>query len=73
MLVLTRRIGESIVIDGAIRVTVVAVTGGRVRLGVMAPASIRIDRAEVHAGRLAEDLPEPHVAERGATYAECSE
>ena len=34
MLVLTRRAGEQIVIDGATCVTVVAVKGGRVRLGV---------------------------------------
>jgi carbon storage regulator len=73
MLVLTRRPGEAIVIDGGISVTVVAVVGGRVRLGFTAPASIRIDRAEVHAGRLAADRPETHVPERGDTYAACSE
>src|SRR5262249_47559192 len=33
MLVLTRRVGEQIVIDGAIRVTVVAVKGKKVRIG----------------------------------------
>jgi peptidylprolyl isomerase len=48
MLVLTRRIGEAIVIEGAIHVTVLAVKGTRVRLGVVAPASVRIDRWEVH-------------------------
>jgi carbon storage regulator len=48
MLVLTRRAGETIVIDGGIRVTVVAVGGGKVRLGVTAPMSVRVDRSEVH-------------------------
>jgi carbon storage regulator len=48
MLVLTRRIGEEIVIDGNIRVTVVAVTGNKVRLGIIAPPSIPVDRKEVH-------------------------
>ena len=48
MLVLTRRIGEEVIIAGDIRVTVVAVTGDRVRLGVAAPESVRVDRREVH-------------------------
>jgi carbon storage regulator len=48
MLVLTRRPGQTIVIDGAISVTVMAVMGGKVRLGVTAPPSVRVDRSEVH-------------------------
>jgi carbon storage regulator len=52
MLVLSRKIGEEIVIDGTIRVTVVAVSGNKVRLGVTAPDSVRVDRAEVHERRL---------------------
>ena len=48
MLVLTRRVGEEIVIGNGIRVTVVAVKGERVRLGIIAPESIRVDRREVH-------------------------
>jgi carbon storage regulator len=51
MLVLTRRIGETIVIDGSIRVTVVAIQEGRVRLGVTAPESVRVDREEIHERR----------------------
>jgi carbon storage regulator len=51
MLVLTRRVGEEIVIDGDIRITVTAVQGERVRIGVTAPASVRVDRREVHARR----------------------
>jgi len=51
MLVLTRRIGEEIVIQGDIRVTVVAVKGDKVRLGIEAPDSVRIDRQEVHERR----------------------
>ncbi len=49
MLVLTRGQEETIVIDGHIRVTVVAVNGNKVRLGIHAPASVRVDREEVHA------------------------
>ena len=48
MLVLTRRVGEEIVIDGNIRVTVTGVHGDKVRIGVTAPASVRVDRQEVH-------------------------
>lgn len=51
MLVLSRRIGEQIVIDGNISVTVVEIKGSQVRLGVTAPKSVRVDRQEVHARR----------------------
>jgi len=51
MLVLTRRVGEQIVIDGNIRVRVVAVKGGNVRLGISAPPSVTLDRLEVHERR----------------------
>jgi len=58
MLVLTRRIGETIVIDGNIRVTVVSVQGDRVRLGVVAPTAVQVHRQEVH-DRCAEFAPPP--------------
>jgi carbon storage regulator len=51
MLVLSRRPGEEIIINGNIRVTVVSVKGDRVRIGVDAPASVPVDRAEVHKRR----------------------
>jgi carbon storage regulator len=57
MLVLSRRQGESLVIDGDIEVTVLSLEGGRVRLGIRAPEGIRIDRAEVHHRLAAEALP----------------
>jgi carbon storage regulator len=47
MLVLTRRVGEEIVIAGGIRITVLAVEKGRVRVGVTAPAWVSVDRGEV--------------------------
>lgn len=50
MLVLTRRIGEEIVIADNIRVTVVDVQGHRVRLGITAPASVPIARLELLTG-----------------------
>ena len=48
MLVLSRRIGEEIVIDGDIRVKIIAVSGGRVRIGISAPAAVMVDRKEIH-------------------------
>jgi carbon storage regulator len=51
MLVLTRRVGEEIVIDGCIRVTVLDARHNKVRLGVSAPANVRVDRDEVHERR----------------------
>jgi len=47
MLVLSRKVGESIQIDGDIRVTVTQVRGGRVRLSITAPASVRVAREEI--------------------------
>ncbi len=51
MLVLTRRVGEVIVIGGEIRVTVVSAAGDKVRLGIVAPDHIRVDRQEIHERR----------------------
>jgi carbon storage regulator len=48
MLVLTRRVGEEIVIDGNIRVSVVGMHGDRVRIGIAAPEDVRVDRQEIH-------------------------
>ena len=47
MLVLTRRPGEQIIIDGVIRLTVVSEKGGRIRLGIEAPPSIVVGRQEI--------------------------
>jgi carbon storage regulator len=51
MLVLSRRVGEEIVIDGQIRIVVAAAKGDRVRLGICAPATVRVDRQEVRERR----------------------
>jgi carbon storage regulator len=48
MLVLTRRPSESIVIADNIKITVVSVGPGRVKLGIEAPQNVRIDRQEIH-------------------------
>lgn len=47
MLILSRREGETIVIDGNIRVTVLEVRGDQVRIGIEAPRSVSVHRQEV--------------------------
>ncbi len=47
MLVLTRKIGESLVIDGDITIKVSQVQGNRVKLCIDAPRSHRVVRAEI--------------------------
>jgi carbon storage regulator len=51
MLVLTRKQGETIVINDEIQVTVVALQGNKIRLGIEAPEWVTVDRQEVHQRR----------------------
>ena len=60
MLVLSRKPGEQVVIGGGITVTVVAVTGNGVRLGIDAPDQVRILRAEL-LGRQDRPVPDPDL------------
>jgi carbon storage regulator len=48
MLVLTRKIGESIAIDDHIKIRVVQIKGKQVRLGIEAPKDTKIHREEVY-------------------------
>lgn len=52
MLVLSRRPGEKIIINGDIEITVVSVKGERVRIGITAPPTVPVDREEIHRRRL---------------------
>lgn len=58
MLVLSRKIGESIQIAGGIRVTVTEVRGGRVRLSIEAPLDVRVLRKEIVAAGTKLPVPE---------------
>lgn len=53
MLILTRRVGETICIGDDITVMVLGVTGQQVRLGVVAPTDVAVDRSEVRDRKLA--------------------
>lgn len=52
MLVLTRRVGEEIIIGENIRVKIVSIKGDRIRVGIEAPNNVSVDRAEIHSRRL---------------------
>lgn len=47
MLILSRNIGESLVIDNDIKVTVLGVTRNQVRLGTSAPKDVDVHREEI--------------------------
>jgi carbon storage regulator len=48
MLVLTRKIDESIIIGDNINIKILALSGSQVKIGISAPRSLRILRKEVH-------------------------
>jgi carbon storage regulator len=48
MLVLSRKLGESLVIDGRIRVTITSIGEARVKIGIEAHPDIPVHRSEVH-------------------------
>jgi carbon storage regulator len=66
MLVLTRRLGESIQIGDNIAITVVRVTPTEVRLGIEAPAGSFVYRQELGAEGRAKETPEPNDPHTGA-------
>lgn len=47
MLVLTRRVGESIIIDGEIKVEVLKLGRGQVSIGIKAPSHVSVNREEI--------------------------
>ena len=47
MLILTRRVGETIVVGDDVKITVLGVKGNQVRIGVNAPKSVSVHREEI--------------------------
>jgi carbon storage regulator len=56
LLVLTRRIGESLCIGSDITVTVINVDRGQVRIGISAPRKVIVDREEIAAKRISNPI-----------------
>jgi carbon storage regulator len=58
MLVLTRRIGETLMIGPDIRVTVLGIDGPHVRVGIAAPKTVIVDREEIYDRKRERKRPE---------------
>lgn len=48
MLILTRRVGETLMVGDDISITVLGVKGGQVRIGVNAPKDVSVHREEIY-------------------------
>ena len=57
MLILTRRVNESLMIGDEIKITVLGVKGSQVRLGIEAPRDVSVHREEIFERILAEKNP----------------
>jgi len=54
MLVLSRKVGDKLVIDGNITVEVVKIQGNRISLGIVAPSNVKILRGELTKAQIVE-------------------
>ncbi len=61
-LILTRRIGETLMIGDDVTVTVLGVNGNQVRLGVNAPKTVEVHREEIYEKIQAEKLANTPIA-----------
>lgn len=63
MLILTRRVGETLVIGDEVTVTVLGVKGNQVRIGVSAPKDVTVHREEIYERIKREGDPDGHCVD----------
>lgn len=71
MLILTRRVGETLMVGDDVTVTVLGVKGNQVRIGVNAPRDVAVHREEIYERikrEQAEAMPGTVPVEHGASY-----
>lgn len=63
MLILTRRIGETLIVGDDVNITVLGVKGNQVRLGINAPKDVSVHREEIYLRIQQEKAPTSAVLE----------
>jgi carbon storage regulator len=63
MLILTRRVGETVMIGNEVTVTVLGVKGNQVRVGVNAPKDVAVHREEIYERIKREEDGEPRATQ----------
>ena len=77
MLILTRRVGETVMIGNDVTVTILGVKGNQVRVGINAPKNVAVHREEIYerikreqqGGGGSHDQDESHDSESSADFA----
>ena len=67
MLILTRRVGEKLIIGDNVTVTVLGVKGAQVRVGINAPRDVTVNREEIYQRILKEREKLSRARHRGAS------
>lgn len=72
MLLLSRRAGEAVMIGSGVKIVVLKVKGGQVRLGIEAPQNVLVDREEVYRQKKRRRAPgyesEAPLSQKNMTY-----